>query len=124
MKVTLPFIKRDEAKDGVRIFETEDRAVELDNTLVAQMRWEAAFPELAKRESIIDYAERVKDAPSGSVAVLIARLKVLYCFFKMPCAFEDFLAMFDWSQKEYAERLVNAIKEALDLIFGTASEKN
>ena len=54
MKVKLPFVKRDEIVDGKRGFETEEREINVDGTLAAQMRWEAKFPEMARRESHVD----------------------------------------------------------------------
>lgn len=124
MKVTLPFVKKDELKDGKRIFETEDRAVEIDNTLVAQMRWEANFPEIATRESIVDYAVRLKGENGENLAILISKLKVLYCFFKLDGNFVGFLKMFDFSQKGYVECLIRKISEAFNAIIEGAAEKN
>lgn len=124
MKVILPFVKKDEFKDGKRIFETEDKSVDIDNTLVAQMRWEANFPEIAARESIVDYAMRLKGESGGNVSVLISKLKVLFCFFKLDGDFVGFLKMFDFSQKEYVEGLIEKISEAFNAIFAGAAEKN
>lgn len=124
MKVILPFVKKDEFKDGKRIFETEDKSVDIDNTLVAQMRWEANFPEIAARESIVDYAMRLKGESGENVSVLISKLKVLFCFFKLDGDFVGFLKMFDFSQKEYVEGLIEKISEAFNAIFAGAAEKN
>lgn len=124
MKVILPFVKKDEFKDGKRIFETEDRSVDIDNTLVAQMRWEANFPEIAARESIVDYAMRLKGESGENVSVLISKLKVLFCFFKLDGDFVNFLKMFDFSQREYVEGLIEKISEAFNAIFEGAAEKN
>ena len=124
MKVILPFVKKDEFKDGKRIFETEDRSVDIDNTLVAQMRWEANFPEIAARESIVDYAMRLKGESGENVSVLISKLKVLFCFFKLDGDFVGFLKMFDFSQREYVEGLIEKISEAFNAIFEGAAEKN
>lgn len=124
MKVILPFVKKDEFKDGKRIFETEDRSVDIDNTLVAQMRWEANFPEIAARESIVDYAMRLKGESGENVSVLISKLKVLFCFFKLDVDFVSFLKMFDFSQREYVEGLIEKISEAFNAIFEGAAEKN
>ena len=124
MKVILPFVKKDEFKDGKRIFETEDRSVDIDNTLVSQMRWEANFPEIAARESIVDYAMRLKGESGENVSVLISKLKVLFCFFKLDGDFVSFLKMFDFSQREYVEGLIEKISEAFNAIFEGAAEKN
>ena len=124
MKIVLPFVKKDEYKDGKRIFETEDKGIEIDNTLVAQMRWEANFPEIASRESIVDYAMRMKGEDAENIEVLISKLKVLYCFFKLDGDFIWFLKLFDFSQKEYVESLIHKISEAFNAIFSGAAEKN
>ena len=124
MKVILPFVKKDEFKDGKRIFETEDRSVDIDNTLVSQMRWEANFPEIAARESIVDYAMRLKGESGENVSVLISKLKVLFCFFNLDVDFVSFLKMFDFSQREYVEGLIEKISEAFNAIFEGAAEKN
>lgn len=125
MKVKLPFITKDEIQDdGRRVFEYRDKDVAIDNTLNAQMRWEARFPELAERESIVDYSCRIKQVESASLTVIISKLKVLYCFLDAELTFEQFLKMFDYSQKEYVEKLIERLTEAFEAIFDAAAEKN
>lgn len=38
--------------------------------------------------------------------------------------FEQFLKMFDYSQKEYVEKLIERLTEAFEAIFDAAAEKN
>ena len=54
MKAKLPIITKDEIVDGKRIFEYAEKEVEINTSLTCQIRWEANFPEQAKRESIIE----------------------------------------------------------------------
>nr|DAH53914.1 MAG TPA: hypothetical protein [Caudoviricetes sp.] len=123
MKVKLPVVTRDELVDGQRIFEYEEKEVTVDNSMRAQMRWEANFPELAKNENIIDYSERIRGA-RVSITSIIAELKVIYCFLDMDLSFDHFLQLFDFSQKKYIEKLIDSLKEAFGSVFSESSEKN
>lgn len=131
-KLTVPLLVRtqNEIKDGKRITAVENKEFELDVTLNAQMRWEKKFPEQAEQEELLVYAERVNaqplQYPNGQIItpVLIARLKVLYCYFNFEFPFTDFLSMFDMTLPEQSETLVKQIKEAFEIISGEASEKN
>lgn len=124
MKIIMPFIKRDELVDGKRIIEEEERAVDVDNTMMAQMRWEAKFPEMSKRENIVDYAMRIKAIEGEEPPIVISKLKVLYCFLDIQESFLQFLKLFDFSRGEYVNRLIDCLKQAFEEIFAEATEKN
>ena len=124
MKITLPVVTKDElGKDGKRIFAYEERAVEADFSLGMQLRWEAKFPELAAQCSVIDYAERVAKAPND-VGGLLAKLKCVYCFLDTDLTFRAFIKLFDFSQREYVEKLIHKISEAFSVMQDGAAEKN
>lgn len=124
MKITLPVVVKDELKDGARLFEYEEQEIAMNNTMLAQMRWESMFPEMAAKENIVDYAERVRGQKAPSLTVIISELKVIYCFLETDMTFIRFLKMFDFSQKEYTDKLLGSLKEAFDTVFATAAEKN
>ena len=130
LNVPLRIKTRDEIIDGKRVTEFADKNFELDVTLNAQMRWEQKFPAQAEKEELIVYAQRVEKHPlkleSGviSSAALIAKMKVLYCYFNFDFPFSDFLAMFDLSLPEYTKTLIDQIKNAFEIINEAASEKN
>ena len=124
MKVKLPFITKDQMENGRRVFEYTDKEISVDNTLNAQMRWESRFPELAEHASIVDYSTRIKEVGGTSLAVIISKMKVIYCFLDTELTFEQFLKMFDYSQKEYVEKLIEWLTEAFEAIFDAAAEKN
>lgn len=124
MRIKMPFIKRDELVDGKRIIETEERAVDVDNTMMAQMRWEVKFPEMAKRENIVDYAMRIRYVESSELPVVISKLKVLFCFLDIEETFVQFLKLFDFSRKDYVDKLISCLKTAFEQIFAEAAEKN
>ena len=106
-------------ENGRRVFEYTDKEISVDNTLNAQMRWESRFPELAEHASIVDYSTRIKEVGGTSLAVIISKMKVIYCFLDT-----EFLKMFDYSQKEYVEKLIERLTEAFEAIFDAAAEKN
>ena len=124
MKITLHIVKKDELKDGKRIFEYAEEQIEMDNTMAAQMRFESCFPELAAKGSIVDYAERIRGQEGMSLPKVISALKVIFCFLEMDIPFLKFLKLFDFSQKEYTDKLIKDLKNAFDVVFDTAVEKN
>ncbi len=124
MKVKLPIVTKNEIVDGKRIFETAERDFEMDMSLACQMRWETKFPELAAKETIVDYAERTKELKSTSPAIILSKIKLLYCFFETDMSFLQFIKMFDFSQLEYTNSLVTRINEILEIVLNSSSEKN
>lgn len=123
MKITLPIVTKDELVDGKRVFEFENRAMEADFSLGMQMRWEARFPEIASKCSIVEYAERVKNAPND-LASVVSKIKCVYCFLDTDMPFVKFIALFDFSRKEYVEKLLRAISDAIKVMQEGAAEKN
>lgn len=124
MKAKLPIITKDEIVDGKRIFEYAEKEVEINTSLTCQIRWEANFPEQAKRESIIDYAKRMKDLNTQDPAVVLSRLKAIYCFIEIDCSFIEFIRLFDMTQPAYLKKLEKTIEDAFQVVFSSAAEKN
>lgn len=123
MKITLPIVTRDELVNGKRIFEYEDRAMDADFSLGMQLRWESKFPEIASQCSILEYAERVKNAPENEASVL-SKIKCVYCFLDTDIPFIKFIKLFDFSRKEYVTKLLQAINDAITVMQEGAAEKN
>ena len=96
----------------------------MDTTLVSQMRFESKFPEMAAREDLISYAQRIMAVKELTVAKIISELKIVYCFFDTDKTFIEFLKMFDLADEEYVLRFVEEIKGVFDLVLGSSSEKN
>lgn len=97
---------------------------DLDMSLASQIRFEAKFPELAKNEDLIGYAQRLKDVEELSAAVILSNMKVLYCWFDTDLTFIEFLKLFDLTDIEYIKQLTNEIKTVFDLILNGSAEKN
>lgn len=124
MKVTLPVKIRDELKDGKRILEYSEKDFELDLSLAAQMRWEAKFPEQAQIEDLANYIMRINEQKDLSTSVVLSKIKALYCCFDTDINFINFLKLFDFSSKEYIDKLTNKLTEIFEAIKNEAAEKN
>lgn len=97
---------------------------DLDMSLASQIRFEAKFPELAKNEDLIGYAQRMKDVKELSTAVILSDMKILYCWFDTDLTFIEFLKLFDLTDIDYVKRLMDEIKIVFDLILNGSAEKN
>lgn len=97
---------------------------DLDMSLASQIRFEAKFPELAKNEDLIGYAQRMKDVKELSTAVILSDMKILYCWFDTDLTFIEFLKLFDLTDIDYVKRLMEEIKTVFDLILNGSAEKN
>lgn len=127
MKVILTVKTKDEIKNGKRIIEYTDKEFELDLSLNCQMRWEKHFPAQAEKEDIILYTERVRAGlkkDSLSAPLIISMFKAIYCYFDTDMKFQEFLAMFDFSNATYVEKLVGQLKEVFEIVEAEAVEKN
>ena len=124
MTVKLPLVVKNEISQGKRIFKTEERDFEIDMSLGCQMRWEATFPELAAKESFVDYAARTKEMQSKNAAVILAKMKAVYCFFDTELSFTGFIKMFDFSQPEFTNALIERLNEVFEIVLNSSAEKN
>lgn len=97
---------------------------DLDMSLASQIRFEAKFPELAKNEDLLGYAQRLKDIKELSTAVILSDMKILYCWFDTDLTFIEFLKLFDLTDIDYVKRLMEEIKTVFDLILNGSAEKN
>lgn len=123
MKITLPVLK-EEFKDGRVVSERTEKEFNIDVTLVAQMRYETKFPELAKSENLLDYAQRIFAIKEQSQALVISKLKLIYCWFDTEMSFEEFLAMFTCTNINYTKELVEKLSAVFTAIADSSAEKN
>ena len=122
MKVEL-HTQTKEIKNGKLVKKQGTFVVDLDMSLASQIRYEAKFPELAQREDLYSYSKRISEIKELSAAVIISKMKMLYCWFDTEVSFVDFLKMFDLTDEEYVKKLKNKIKTAFDLIMDGSAEK-
>lgn len=124
MKIKLP-IQTKEIVNGELVKRQSEKVFDLDTSLAAQVRFETKFPELAQREDLDGYSKRICKVEELSVAVIISKMKMLYCWFDTDLCFIDFLKLFDLTDTDYTvNKLTKAIKEAFEIIFDGSAEKN
>lgn len=127
---TLPIVETtiDEKEEKlVKVEKSID--VNIDTSIFAEERWEANFPEIAKRETLFAYLERVSNAGLLKDKVyLLSNLKAFYCFLesdKLPC-FKSFCQLFDSADGEYVTKLTDKMYFVFNLVLkgSTVSTKN
>lgn len=124
MKIKLP-IQTKEIIDGKLVVKASEKVFDLDTSLASQIRFETKFPGLAQKEDLDGYSKRICKVEELSVAVIISKMKMLYCWFDTDLCFIDFLKLFDLTDTDYTvNKLTKAIKEAFELIFDGSAEKN
>lgn len=124
MKIKLP-IQTKEIVNGELVKKQSEKVFDLDTSLAAQVRFETKFPELAQKEDLDGYSKRICKVEELSVALIISKMKMLYCWFDTDLCFVDFLKLFDLTDTDYTvNKLTKAIKEAFELIFDGSAEKN
>ena len=123
MKVCLP-IQEKVIQDGVLVKTPSEKEFDLDMSVASQIRFEAKFPELAEREDLFGYTKRICAVEEITGAVIISKMKMLYCWFDTEMSFVDFLKMFDLSDIEYSKKLTDRIHETFKIIFDSSAEKN
>ena len=124
MKIKLP-VQTKEIINGELVKKQSEKVFDLDTSLASQIRFETKFPDLAQREDLDGYSKRICKVEELSVAVIISKMKMLYCWFDTDLCFIDFLKLFDLTDTDYTvNKLTKAIKEAFELIFDGSAEKN
>ena len=123
MKVTLN-TQTKEIKNGKLEKIKGTFAADLDMSLASQIRFEAKFPELAKNEDLLGYAQRLKDIKELSTAVILSNMKILYCWFDTDLTFIEFLKLFDLTDIDYIKQLTGEIKTIFELVLNSSAEKN
>lgn len=119
MQIKIPFNKRELNADGNIVDNKGDITANLDMSVNAEARWETHFPNLAEKETIFNYVDRLQNAKrtdTNTAAVVLSSIKAVYCFLtseSLP-TFESFAALFDLSDSETIAKQI----KALELAFG------
>lgn len=123
MKVKFPVIKK-ELVDGqlkkTKIYIDFD----VDVSLASQIRYETKFPDLAKREDLYNYSQRISEMKELSAGKILSWLKLLYCWIDTEIEFVDFVKLFDLTDQDYVKEFVNSLANAFDKIIDGSAEKN
>lgn len=98
---------------------------ELNLTLDAQQTWEDTFPEMAKKISLFDYVDKMKDVKIQDQATAMISLKILFCFliFEDKMNYRDFVRLFTFANEEYFIKLTKTITDILSVINKRNSDK-
>lgn len=123
MKIKLP-VQTKELIGGQIVKKESEKEFDLDTSLVSEMRWEAKFPEQAQNEDLFSYTQRLQKNKEFSAAIVLSKMKALYCWFDTDLSFIDFVKMFDLADAKYTERLTCRIQEVWKAIQGESVEKN
>lgn len=123
MKVYLP-IQEKLIKDGELIKTSKEKEFDLDMSVAGQMRFEAKFPELAEKEDLFGYSKRICAEKKVTGALILSKMKMLYCWFDTELSFVEFLKMFDLSDLEYSDKLTERMHEIFKIVFNGSAEKN
>lgn len=125
MKIEIPILSQ-QLKDGQVISEEKTATFDIDTSVYSEERWEQNFPQLAARESLFQYIERIQSAEAIERVKIISMLKAVYCFIesdKVP-TYKSFAQMFNLAAPEYVDRLIEQLKAAFDAILAGSSVKN
>ena len=123
MKVKFPVIKK-ELVDG-QIKKTKIYIdFDVDVSLASQIRYETKFPDLAKREDLYNYSQRIREIKELSAGKILSWLKLLYCWIDTEIEFVNFVKLFDLTDQDYVKEFVKSLADAFDKILDGSAEKN
>lgn len=128
MKIKLPTQSKEivekENGDLELHIEQGEKEFDVDMTLLAQSRFEKNFPKMAEHENLLEYSQRICEIEDLKAEVILSKMKMLYCWFDTDMTYEEFVKLFDLTDKEYIEKLSTKIGKVFDLIFNGSAEKN
>jgi len=96
----------------------------VDTSLASQIRYEKKFPDLAKREDLLNYSIRIASIKELSSSKILSWLKLLYCWIETDMEFIDFVKLFDFTDSIYVKELTKTIEKAFNIILDDSAEKN
>ena len=123
MEITLPVQQR-KIENGKIVTTDSEQKFDLDMSLNAQIRFEAKFPDLAQREDLFGYSQRIFGIEEKSSALIVSKFKLIYCWLDTEMSFKDFLKLFDLSDEKYIKKLVETLNSIFKLISSESAEKN
>ena len=125
MKIEIPILSQ-QLKDGQVISEEKTAIFDIDTSVYSEERWEKHFPDLASREGLFQYVERIQNNSVSDRVQVACMLKAVYCFIEsdeIP-TYKSFAQLINLAVPDYTERLLKTLKLAFDLILNGSSVKN
>lgn len=125
MKIELPILHQ-QMKDGEVISTETIEVFDIDTSVYSEERWEQHFPELAAREGLFEYIERIHKSSVAERVRIASMLKAIFCFIESDSvkSYREFARLFNLAAPEYSTRLINKLKQNFQAILGGSSVKN
>lgn len=125
MIIKLPILKQSFENDEMLSVEHQ-ATFNLDTSVYSEERWEQHFPELAKKEGLFQYIERIQKEAATERVKVACMLKAIYCFIEsdeVP-TYKSFAQMINLATPEYTTRMIKILHSAFNAILGGSSVKN
>ena len=125
MIIKLPILKQ--SFDNGELLSVEHQATfDLDTSVYSEERWEQHFPELAKKEGLFQYVERIQKEAATERVKVACMLKAVYCFIESDDVptYKSFAQMINLATPEYTTRMIKILHSAFNAILGGSSVKN
>lgn len=125
MIIKLPVLNQKLENEQV-VSEEKSVAFDIDTSVYSEERWEQNFPQLAGKESLFQYIERVHSASATDRVRVVCMLKAIYCFIESDSipTFKSFAQLFNLATPEYTDRLIAELLSAFKAILAGSSVKN
>ena len=125
MTIKLPVLKQS-FDNGELLCVEHEASFDIDTSVYSEERWEKNFPDLAAKEGLFQYIERVQENAVTDRVRVSCMLKAIYCFIESPevPTYKQFAQMISLSTPEYTVRMLERLKSAFDIILNGSSVKN
>lgn len=125
MKIQLPVLHEEIVLDELVQTETLE-TFDLDTSVYSEERWEKHFPQMAEKEGLFAYIERVSKTKTTDRVRVISMLKAVFCFIESEkvSTYKEFAQMFSLSSTEYTNRLIDTLKKAFETVLRGSAVKN
>ena len=125
MRVSIPVLEQEYTDNGI-VSSEKDVCFDIDTSVYSEERWEQNFPDLAAREGLFQYAERIQNNSVSDRVRVSCMLKAIYCFLESDACptYKSFAQLFNLAVPEYTERLITRLKQVFQAILGGSSVKN
>lgn len=125
MIIKLPIL-RQSLSEGTLLSEEYNAVFNIDTSVYSEERWEQHFPELAKKEGLFQYIEKIQKESVTERVKVACMLKAIYCFIEsdeIP-TYKSFAQMINLATPEYTTRMIKTLHDAFDAILNSSSVKN
>lgn len=125
MIIKLPILEQS-LSDGNILSVERDAVFNIDTSVYSEERWEQNFPDLANKEGLFQYVERIQNNSVTERVKVACMLKAIYCFIEseeIP-TYKSFAQMINLATHEYTKRMLDALCNAFKAILNGSSVKN